>query len=160
MKKILALAMAIIMMMTIAVPSFAVEITENNSVGNTDIQTLTTKEDGTDAAYFLVSIPAKVQIYWGAEVTYIPFTVECQLATGKVLDFDVDGQNNYLFKDGVRGMIPYALLNGDFKLAESVIKETTVPDYITITTIPQHWMQVPVDNYADLVTFTVSVVNK
>lgn len=160
MKKILCLAMAIVMMMAIAVPAFAVEITEDNSAGNTDIQTLTTKEDGTDAAYFMVSIPAKVQIYWGAEVTYIPFTVECQLATGKVLDFDVKGQNNYLLKAGVRGMIPYALLNGNFKLAESVVKETTISDYITITTIPEHWMQVPVDNYADLVTFTVSVVDE
>lgn len=160
MKKILSIAMAIVMMMLVAVPAFAGEITMNSGVGNTDIQTLTTKEDGTDAAYFIVSIPAKVQIYWGARVTYIPFTVECQLATGKVLSFDVEGQNYYLLKEGVRAMIPYYLYNGDFHFSESVIKETTIPEQITIATFPEDWLKVPVDNYADFVTFTVSIVDK
>ncbi len=161
MKRILTLVIILLLLISMCFSSFATNtIDNNNNVANTDICTLTTKENGTEAAYYIVTIPAKVEIYWGATNTYIPFTVECQLETGKVLDFDVKGQNNYLLKDGVNGAIPYALLNGNFSLTESVIPETKVEDVLYVLILPEHWNQVSVDNYADLVTFTVSIKTK
>ena len=163
MKKVLSFAMALVMMMAVMVPAFAVELNANPDSADVVIDTSTLKDtdgDGigdTDAEEYTVTIPAKVDICWGATYTNIPFTVECHLETGKVLDFDVEGQNGYLLKDGVLGAIPYALLNGNFSLTDSVVPETYVDDVLTIFILPEHWGQVPIDNYADLVTFNVSI---
>lgn len=147
MKKVLSLVLAFVLMFTICVPVFA------EYVGSTPVRV----DGSTVGASYTVTIPARVDICWGATYTNIPFTVECHLETGKVLDFDVEGQNGYLLKDGVLGAIPYALMNGNFSLTDSVVPETYVDDVLTIFILPEHWEQVPIDNYADLVTFNVSI---
>ena len=91
MKKVLSLVLAFVLMFTICIPVFA------EYVGSTPVRV----DGSTVGASYTVTIPAKVDICWGATYTNIPFTVECHLETGKVLDFDVEGQNGYLLKDGV-----------------------------------------------------------
>ena len=56
MKKIIAIAMALVMMMAIAVPAFAAVEGGSNSGSDTIISTLTTKEDGLNLGCDIIDI--------------------------------------------------------------------------------------------------------
>ena len=71
MKKIIAIVMALVMMMAIAVPSFAAVTGGSNAGSDTIINTLTTKEDGSDPTWYTVTIPAAQEIFWEATATEI-----------------------------------------------------------------------------------------
>lgn len=86
MKKILAIAMAIVMMMAIAVPAFAGDIKETTAqTGESLVKTDTT---AVGAGTYTVTYPAEIVIAWNTVGT-AEYTVETQLAVGKTLNVSV-----------------------------------------------------------------------
>ena len=73
MKKVLSLAMALVIMMAVMVPAFAADLSANPDSADVIINTSTLKdEDGdgvgeTDAEEYTVTIPADTTIPWGTE---------------------------------------------------------------------------------------------
>ena len=156
MKKILALAMAIVMMMAIAVPAFALTetVTGGNPVANeTIIETLTTKEDGSDPTWYTVTIPATQTIYWEATTTDVEYTINSQLATGDAVFVVVSGNSS--LKNAAGDILEYGLTNNEYTATASVVVDEVAS--VTVDTTGANWKGVPVDTYTDTLTFTATI---
>ncbi len=156
MKKILAIAMAIVMMMAIAVPAFALTetVTGGNPVANeTIIETLTTKEDGSDPTWYTVTIPATQTIYWEATTTDVEYTINSQLATGDAVFVVVSGNSS--LKNTAGDILEYGLVNNEYTATASVVVDEVAS--VTVDTSGANWKGVPVDTYTDTLTFTASI---
>ena len=153
MKKILAIAMAIVMMMAIAVPAFAA--VDNGQGGSTTIiETLTTKEDGSDPTWYTVTIPATQTIYWEANYTDVKYTINSQLATGDAVFVVVSGFNS--LKNAAGDILEYGLANNEYTATASVVVDEVAS--VTVDTSGANWKGVPVDTYTDTLTFTATIV--
>lgn len=154
MKKILALAMAIVMMMAIAVPAFAaVEYDDGTAGSETIIETLTTKEDGSDPTWYTVTIPATQTIYWEADYTDVKYTINSQLATGDAVFVVVSGNSS--LKNAAGDILEYGLANNEYTATASVVVDEEAS--VTVDTSGANWSGVPVDKYTDTLTFTASI---
>ncbi len=158
MKKIIAIAMALVMMMAIAVPAFAAVEGGSNTGSDTIINTLTTKEDGSDPTWYTVTIPATQQIYWEATSTNIEYTINSQLATGDLVKVSVaDADAAYLMtKEGSNAVLDYAITDKEYTATAEVVVDEA--DTVTIDTSMAKWATVPVDTYSDTLTFTAEIV--
>ena len=155
MKKILALAMAIVMMMAIAVPAFAaVEYDDGTAGSETIIETLTTKEDGSDPTWYTVTIPATQTIYWEADYTDVKYTINSQLATGDAVFVVVSGNSS--LKNAAGDILEYGLVNNEYTATASVVVDEEAS--VTVDTSGANWSGVPVDKYTDTLTFTATIV--
>ena len=154
MKKVLALAMALVMMMAVCVPAFAAvsggQGTNNNE---TEINTLKTKADGSDAAWFTVTIPPTQDIYWEATTTDLNYKISSQLETGKAVKVSVTGSG--LLKSG-NNTLDYSITDAEYTASGALV--TDEPDTVTIDTSSAAWTTVPVDTYSDTLTFTAEIV--
>ncbi len=156
MKKILAVAIAIVMMMAIAVPAFALTetVTGGNPVANeTIIETLTTKEDGSDPTWYTVTIPATQTIYWEAKTTDVEYTINSQLATGDAVFVVVSGNGS--LKNAAGDILHYGLVNNEYTATASVVVDEVAS--VTVDTTGANWKGVPVDTYTDTLTFTATI---
>lgn len=157
MKKILSLAIAIVMMMAVAVPAFAGEINTSGNSADTQIETLLVKEDGTDAEFFIVTIPAEQKIFWGKESTDVNYTVRSQLATGSCLQVVVsDSDDGYVMTNTAGATLAYSLADTTYKASEEVVGTTT--ETVKVNVSADAWANAAVDAYSDILTFTASVV--
>ncbi len=158
MKKIIAIAMALVMMMAIAVPAFAAVTGGSNAGSDTIINTLTTKEDGSDPTWYTVTIPATQEIFWEATATEIEYTINSQLATGdlvKVTVADADGAY-VMTKDGSTATLAYEIADAEYTATAEVVVDEV--DTVTIDTSKAAWATVPVDAYSDTLTFTAEIL--
>ena len=155
MKKILAIAMVIVMMMAICVPAFAAVTGGSNSGSDTIINTDTKKADGTEAAWYTVTIPATQTLPWEATSTDIEYAVASQLKTGdavKVTVTDADGA--YKMTNTANGSLAYTLDNATFTADSSVYDGTAS---VTVKVALDEWKSVAIDNYTDTLTFTAEI---
>ena len=152
MKKILAVMMAIVMMMAIAVPAFAAVEGGANGGSDTIIETLTSREDGSDPTWYTVTIPASQTIYWEATTTAIEYTINSQLATGKAVKVTVAGSG--VMTNGTN-TLAYSITDADYTASGAVVADEK--DTVTIDTSAAAWTTVPVDAYTDTLTFTATI---
>lgn len=155
MKKIIAIAMALVMMMAIVVPAFAAVEGGSNSGSDTIITTLTTKEDGSDPVWYTVTIPATQEIYWEATTTDIAYVINSQLATDDFVKVTVAG-SGLLKKDGSTATLAYAITDTEYTATAEVVVDEA--DTVTIDTTNAAWATVPVDAYSDTLTFTAEII--
>ena len=87
MKKILSIAMALVMMMAVMVPAFAATPAV---LGENKVNVETTYDATTDASY-TVQIPATISVVWGDETTVYDasYSVTSQLLVGASVNVDV-----------------------------------------------------------------------
>lgn len=160
MKKILAIAMAILMMMAICVPAFAAVIGGSNAGNDTIINTDTKKDtdgDGvgdTEAAWYTVTIPATQILPWEATSTDIEYTVASQLKTGDVVKVTVDDADQAYKMTATGGELDYKLENEIFIAPSSVCDAKTS---VTVKVALDEWKSVAIDNYTDILTFTAGI---
>ena len=164
MKKILAVVMAIVMMMAIAVPAFAAttgSIVDKAGAADTTtvIKTSTDKADGTDGAYYVVTIPADTTIAWGTPVKTLTYSVESHLKYGERLSVSVAGNNAMTYEPAPNTVLSLAYELGGvtaFNADKEVINPAVDKD-ITVTVTDDAWANAIVGEYADTLTFTASV---
>lgn len=163
MKKILALILAVVMLFTMSVIAFADDATITKETpegkGEAIVQTSMYKdEQGTDAAEnFTVTYPAVTTIYWGTEETKAEYTIEAQLEWNHRLTVNVAAKSAAMTSANTNKTLDYTL-SGDTAVQtdDAVASETKT---LTFTVIEDDWKAVPVDVYADTVTFMVAVVS-
>lgn len=161
MKKVLSIALAVVMMLAVCVPAFAADITTDGDSGTTIIKTATIKEDGGDARSFTVTIPADQEIPWGAASYDVSYAVETHLAYGETLAVTVAGEQGYMSyspEAGVELPLPYALEGGvDYETAEpTVYPAETVPLSVVVT--EEDWNEAVIGTYSDTLTFTAEIL--
>lgn len=175
MKKILAIVLTMIMMFAVCVPAFAANIIINDDQpaivdGKQTVdhlmKTSTSKEDGSDGASYVVTIPAETVIPWEKELNLFSYSVKSQLMAGKRLAISAVSQSgvNELV-DAAGNKLPYTftLTNGGTPVAtlnyntESEVVNTNRTFNINIA--KTDWQAVPVNEYTGYLTFTVEVVD-
>ncbi len=162
MKKILAIAMAIVMMMAIAVPAFAATLNVGSSSGDATVITDTSGIVG-DGEY-TVTYPATMSLTWGAETTGFQYSVESQLKTGKCVAVEiVDKDANGLVMVNAGGATLAYSLSGETtaKTTAPVVPADGIDatyDF-SVNVAKAAWDAAAFDTYQDTLTFSSEVVD-
>ncbi len=157
MKKFLALAMALTMMMAVAVPAFASELNVNAQSGDalvyTDISEVT--GDGT----YTVTYPASMPLTWGDATTAFEYSVTSQLKTGKCVSVSVaDKDDDYNMVNADGATLAYTL-GGTTATKTSAPVVTDEAYNYSVDVAESVWAAAAFDEYKDTLTFTSAVVD-
>lgn len=159
MKKVLSVALALVMMLAICVPAFAAnpitEKTENS--GTMVVKTSTQTEDGEDAENYTVTIPADTTIPWEKEVTDLTYTVESHLAYGKHLEVSVASNGAMKLAADEAITLPYTLGGATAFVADGPVVNPAADQALTVTVAAADWANAIVGEYSDTLTFVAQV---
>lgn len=159
MKKILSIALAVVMLFAVCVPAFAANpITQDTEPnGTTIVKTSTTTETGEDAEKYAVSIPADTKIPWGKTETDLEnYSVEAHLAYGKHVYISVANSGLMKLADDANETLAYTL-TGDGVAAEYVsttVVNPVAPLALKVAIDAADWANAIVGEYSDTLTFT------
>lgn len=161
MKKLLSIALAVVMMMAVCVPAFAANpiVETGEQTGTADVYT--TYDENTDWSY-TVTIPADLEIPWGTtDAQNMTYKVESQLLIGASLKVSVAGSGT-MAATGTAETLAYTLTGGDEVVFGEVNAANTTAPGVTDGTNAQ--VQItsfegkPVGTYRDTLTYTVVYV--
>lgn len=163
MKKILSIAVAVLMIAAICVPCFAATIDKTTPDGKGTAQVKTDISAVTDSGTFVVTIPAEMPIPWNTANTDsskdFTYSVESQLKTGKRIQVDV-AQNNANMTSASGATLAYTI-TGDItavKTTASVVAAGTFVKTVTVNVAGAAWANAAIDEYSDTLTFTAQIV--
>lgn len=164
MKKILSIAVAVLMIAAICVPCFAATIDKTTPDGKGTAQVKTDISAVTDNGTFVVTIPAEMPIPWNTANTDsskdFTYSVESQLKTGKLIQVDV-AQNNANMKSASGATLAYTI-TGDItavKTTASVVAAGTFVKTVTVNVAGTAWANAAIDEYSDTLAFTAQIVD-
>jgi len=157
MKKILALVMAIVMMMAIAVPAFAGEI--SNTAPDAGESLVKTDTSAVGAGSYTVTYPAEIVIPWDAPTYDATYTVDTQLAVGKKINVSVADKTTgtltgTMTATGTTDTLEYTLSGAVATEYDEVSNATE-----TITFTVADWEKT-IAEYSNYITFTVVLGDK
>ena len=165
MKKILAIAMALVMMMAVTVPAFAastaVDIKADTAQAGEVLVSTTT--ENANAEWYTVTIPADTAIVWGTTTaTNLDYKVACQLATGKTLSVTITSKNTNKLVNGSES-IDYNATGFETQTFDAVTgtgnatsNVGVAPETAVTITVPS-WEGKTIADYADTLTYTVAI---
>lgn len=163
MKKILSIAVAVLMIAAICVPCFAATIDKTTPDGKGTAQVKTDISAVSDSGTFVVTIPAEMPIPWNTANTDsskdFTYSVESQLKTGKVIQVDV-AQNSANMTSASGATLAYTI-TGDItavKTTASVVAAGTFVKTVTVNVAGTAWANAAIDEYSDTLTFTAQIV--
>lgn len=156
MKKVLSIALAVVMMFAVCVPAFAVDITKETDQ-SADVA-VKTKIDTNDISY-TVTVPADIEITWGDNKAYdASYTVTTQLFAGDTLDVEVaakDGSTVMTATDAsITDTLNFALTNGG-KATFGAAVTNAAPENAPAVSIAD-FSGVTVTEYVGYLTYTVT----
>ena len=164
MKKILSIAVAVLMIAAICVPCFAATIDKTTPEGKGTAQVKTDISAVTDNGTFVVTIPAEMPIPWNTANTDsskdFTYSVESQLKTGKLIQVDV-AQNNANMTSASGATLAYTI-TGDItavKTTTPVVAAGTFVKIVTVKVAGAAWANAAIDEYSDTLTFTAQIVD-
>lgn len=164
MKKILSIAVAVLMIAAICVPCFAATIDKTTPDGKGTAQVKTDISAVTDNGTFVVTIPAEMPIPWNTANTDsskdFTYSVESQLKTGKLIQVDV-AQNNANMTSASGATLAYTI-TGDItavKTTTPVVAAGTFVKTVTVNVAGTAWANAAIDEYSDTLTFTAQIVD-
>ena len=162
MKKILAIALALVMMMAVTVPAFAVEIKKDTAqTGTADV--VTTFDENTDWSY-TVTIPAGVTVDWNdTSAQAMTYSVESQLLIGASLKVSATADNNgTMTAIGTSDTLTFTVAGGDAVEFGAVnAAGTTAPNVVDGTNVSvsiADFAGKAVGTYTGTLTYTVEYV--
>lgn len=157
MKKLLAMALAVVMMLAVCVPAFAADITTDGGTGTAIIKTSTQTAGGEDGAGFTVTIPAENTIYWDAQSTSLEYTITSQLGPNTGVQVTVDDTDKaYVMTDANGYTLAYTLADTTGTTTSPVVNAKSFP--YTVNVAEAAWNAAVVSEYADELTFTAELV--
>lgn len=164
MKKILSIAVAVLMIAAICVPCFAATIDKTTPDGKGTAQVKTDISAVSDSGTFVVTIPAEMPIPWNTANTDsskdFTYSVESQLKTGKRIQVDV-AQNSANMTSASGATLAYTI-TGDItavKTTASVVAAGTFVKTVTVNVAGAAWANAAIDEYSDTLTFTAQIVD-
>lgn len=171
MKKVISIAVALLMMVLAVVPAFAEEVDPNKRTldakttsGESTILTKETTEDGENGATFTVTYPASTEFDWNALVgkANVDYSATTHLKYGQSLTVNVASEKYkmVLDKDATKAL-EYTLKDdaaGTTDLQDLVLDAVASGAKTVYVDIPQdQWDAAPVGTYSDILTFTATV---
>lgn len=162
MKKLLSIALAVVMMFAICVPAFATDITKD-SAQTASADVVTTYDETADWSY-TVTIPAGVTVAWNdTSAQAMTYSVESQLLIGASLKVSVAADNaGVMTATGTTDTLTYTLAGGDEVEFPAVnAANTTAPGVVGGTNASvtiADFSGVAVGAYTGTLTYTVTYV--
>lgn len=158
MKKVLSLALALVMMFAICIPAFAAVEYENN--GGTGSTTKVVLLGATATATYTVTIPATVDIYWEDASTDINYSIFSQMETGTYVKVTVESADNGVMKNQAgTATLAYSLADTTYTTTKSVIDASNPETASVKVNIPsENWKKASIDNYSGTLTFHAELI--
>ncbi len=159
MKKVLSLALALVMMFAVCIPAFANTKYEDGTAGSTTKVLVDGVKDKGEGSY-TVTIPAEVKIPWGNEFADVEYSVFCQLQTGKLVKITVSSADNFTMQNQAKtATLNYSLSDTTYTTTKSVILSSAPETSVAKVKIPtENWEKASIDNYSGTLTFTAELV--
>ena len=158
MKKVLSLALALVMIFAVCIPAFAIDLDAGTPAGNTQVLVDGLKDMGEGS--YTVTIPAEVAIPWGNETADVDYSIYCQLQTGKFVKVTASSADGGAMKNPAQtATLKYSLSDTTYTTTDSVILATN-PEKATVKVlIPKaNWDGASIDKYSGTLTFTAELV--
>ena len=153
MKKVLSLVLAFVLMFTICVPVFAV------NVGSTPVRV----DGSTVGASFTVTIPATVTIPWEQTEKPIEYSIYSQLATGKGVKVTVNADTDGKMKNAANtAFLEYSLKSGTNQYTTTkpvILPENAEKSSVVVQILTANWDKASIDNYIGTLTFSAELTN-
>lgn len=159
MKKVLSLALALVMMFAVCIPAFAIDLNAGSNMGKTDVIVDGIRDMGEGT--YTVTIPAEVEINWGDQLTDIDYSIFCQLQTGKKVTVSVSSADAYTMTNNANtAILKYSLSDTTYTTTKSVVLESA-PEKAKAKVIiaEDDWNNASIDNYRGTLTFTAGLTN-
>lgn len=165
MKKILSIALAVVMMLAVCVPAFAAvegtqEIRKDTAQSmDADVYTKTTDENDQDAYTYSIEIPAAIQIDWGdTKPVDASYKVTSQLLLGAGLKVSVARNNDGKMTNAAVAdkYLTFELTNGDTATFGEVNDKAEPTNKPAISVAD--FSGVPIAQYTGTMTYTVEYV--
>ena len=158
MKKILAVVLALAMMATLCVTSFAATIDKDSvdQYSDVNVYTKTTNTGGEDAYKYSVTIPAEIAIDWeDTSAQNAAYTVDAQLLLGATLKVEVTGNNENKMTNAQADpqyFLTFALGGTTSQTYPAVTDNVTSDTTVTVA----DFSGVPIAEYTGTLTYTVT----
>lgn len=135
-------------------------LTPNRNAGDTIIKTDTLTETGESGENFIVTVPAETVIPWGTLSTNLCYTVESHLGYRKALSVLVSGHGmmTCVPETDVLLSLPYTLTGETVFKGASPVMYPAAEKIFAIQIDEAAWANAPVEEYADILTFTSEVI--
>jgi len=157
MKKVLSLALALVMMFAVCIPVFAIDLNAGSNTGKTDVLVDGIRDMGEGS--YTVTIPATVDIYWGDTSTDVEYSIFCQLQTGKKVAVSVTTADAYTMENNAKtAKLKYSLSDTTYTTTKSVIL-ASAPEKskVKVLITEDEWNKASIDNYRGTLTFTAGL---
>lgn len=162
MKKILAIALTIVMMFAVCIPAFAVNPVTNDTVEKSDSpKVYTTTDNISGDGTYSVSFPADMPVVWGEEKTDFEYSITSQLLAGKRVAVAVAADNAVMTLAGGTDTLAYTVTGDGVGTAVQAADEVVNAEAhnISVNVATTDWSAAAIGTYEDTVTFTVSIVD-
>lgn len=159
MKKVLSLALALVMMTVVCIPAFANTQYDNGTAGSTTKVTVDGLKDMGEGSY-TVTIPAEIEIPWGNEISDVEYSVFCQLQTRKLVKVTASSADGGVMKNVTQtATLKYSLSETSYTTTKSVISASNPEKAIVKVNIPkENWDGASIDKYSGTLTFTAELI--
>ncbi len=157
MKKVLSLALALVMMFAVCIPAFATDLNAGAPAGNTQVLVDGIGDMGEGS--YTVTIPAEVKIPWGKTSADVEYSIYCQLQTGKLVKVTASSADGGVMKNPAKtATLNYSLSDTTYTTTNSVILATN-PENATVKVLisQNNWDGASIDNYSGTLTFTAEL---
>ncbi len=158
MKKILSLALALVMTFAVCIPVFAVDLGTETPAGNTQVLVDGIADMGEGS--YTVTIPAEIQIPWGNNTADVEYSIYCQLQTGKLVKVTASSADGGVMKNATQtATLKYSLSDTTYTTTKSVILATAPEtDAVKVSIAQTEWDSASIDKYSGTLTFTAELV--
>lgn len=165
MKKLFAVVLTLVMLFAVCVPAFATTITDQSASQEATADIYTSTETPDDFKAYTVTIPASLEIPWSSEKTAFTYGIKTQLEMGKRLQILVGCVGDQKLTNANTSIVlPYTFSNSNDEGLEN-LSYTTSREVVTtnrtfnIDISEEDWNKAPVARYADILTFTIAVID-
>lgn len=154
MKKIISIALALVMMMAVCVPAFAATLDVNTQSGSSTVLVdgITDKGEGT----YSVEIPASVDLTWGDTTKAGEYKITSQVQTDKRVKVSVSKEKD--LTNAANETIEFAVADATTGLAKSAVVNNE-PHAFNLTIDASEWAAASIATYEGTITFEAELVN-
>ncbi len=156
MKKILAMAMALVMMMSICVPAFAATLDASANTGSATVQVdgVTDMGDGT----YSVEIPASVDLTWGDTTKAGEYKITSQVQTAKRVKVTLAKDKDLTNTGDATETIEFAVADATTGIAAAAVVNAEAHTF-NLTIDAGEWTAASIAAYEGTITFEAELVD-
>ncbi len=158
MKKVISLALALVMIFAVCIPVFAIDLGAGTPAGNTQVLVDGINDMGEGS--YTVTIPAQVSIPWGNTVSDVEYSIYCQLQTGKRVKVTATSADGGVMENASQtATLNYTLSDTTYTTTKSVVLVNAPETSNVKVNIPTaNWDGASIDNYSGTLTFTAELI--